>query len=163
VFGQNQLVRVIPGGMGDAFDQLFGFGLPTYRFGLTLRLPIRDRARSADLADALVSKKLDALRTRSLEQRVRLDVLNAINNVESSKAGVKLAEVAVEFARKQAEAEQKKYDLGTNVMYFVLQAQTDLATAQSQLVTQSISYRRNLLNLLRYTGELLDERGIAIQ
>jgi outer membrane protein TolC len=48
-------------------------------------------------------------------------------------------------------------------MYFVLQAQTDLANAQSTLVTQSISYRRAQLNLLRYTGELLEERGVAVQ
>jgi outer membrane protein TolC len=45
----------------------------------------------------------------------------------------------------------------------VLQAQTSLASAESQLVTQSIEYRKSLLNLLRFTGELLDERGVAIK
>jgi outer membrane protein TolC len=163
VFGESQLVQVIPGGFGDALDQLFGFGLPTYQFGITLRLPIRDRARQADLADALVQKRLNALRARNLEQRVRLEVLNAINQVESTKAGVELAKVARDFAQNQADAEQKKYDLGTNIMFFVLQAQTDLAQAQSQLVTQSISYRRAVLNLLRFTGELLEERGVVVQ
>jgi outer membrane protein len=163
VFGQNQLISVVPGGFGDALDQLFGFSLPTYQFGLTLRLPIRDRARHADMDDALVQKRLDTLRARNMEQQVRLDVLNAISALEAAKAGVKLAVVALDFAQKQADAEQKKYDLGTNIMYFVLQAQADLASAQSTLVTQSISHRRSLLNLLRYTGELLDERGIAIR
>jgi outer membrane protein TolC len=163
VFGQSQLVKVTPGGFGDALDQLFGFGLPTYQFGLTLRLPLRDRSRSADLADTLIQKRLDSLRARSIEQQIRLDVLNGINQVESSKAAVALAKVAVEFAQKQVDAEQKKYDLGTNIMYFVLQAQTDLASAQSTLVTQSINYRRSLLTLLRYTGELLEERGVAVQ
>jgi outer membrane protein TolC len=163
VFGQSQLVAVVPGGFSDALDQLFGFSLPTYQFGLTLRLPLRDRARHADMADALVQKRLDTLRARNLEQQVRLDVLNAINSLEAAKAGVKLARVALDFAQKQADAEQKKYDLGTNIMYFVLQAQTDLANAQSTLVTQSISFRRAQLNLLRYTGELLEERGIAVR
>ena len=163
VFGQSQLVAVVPGGFGDALDQLFGFSLPTYQFGLTLRLPLRDRARHADMADALIQKRLDTLRARNVEQQVRLDVLNAINSLEAAKAGVKLARVALDFAQKQADAEQKKYDLGTNIMYFVLQAQTDLANAQSTLVTQSISYRRAQLNLLRYTGELLEERGVAVQ
>lgn len=163
VFGQSQLVNVTPGGFGDALDQMFGFGLPTYQFGLTLRLPLRDRSRSADLADALIQKRLDSLRARSIEQQIRLDVLNGINQVESSKAAVALAKVAVEFAQKQVDAEQKKYDLGTNIMYFVLQAQTDLASAESTLVTQSINYRRSLLTLLRYTGELLEERGVAVQ
>jgi outer membrane protein TolC len=163
VFGQSQLVRVVPGGIGDAMDQLFGFTLPTYAFGLTLRLPLRDRARHADLADALVRKKIDSLRARNLEQQIRLDVLNAINQVEAAKAGVQLARVALEFAQKQVEAEQKRYDLGVTIMYFVLQAQTELAQAQSELVRNSISYRRNVLTLLRVTGQLLDERGVIVQ
>jgi hypothetical protein len=28
---------------------------------------------------------------------------------------------------------------------------------------QSVGYRRNMLNLLRATGELLEERGVAIK
>jgi len=163
VFGQSQLVRVVPGGIGDAMDQLFGFNLPTYAFGLTLRLPLRDRARHADLADALVRKKIDSLRARNLEQLIRLDVLNAINQVEAAKAGVQLARVALDFAQKQVEAEQKRYDLGVTIMYFVLQAQTELAQAQSELVRNSIGYRRNVLALLRVTGQLLDERGVIVQ
>jgi len=163
-FGDGNLVSsIVPGGFNDAISQLFGFQIPTYSFGLTLRFPIRDRRASADLANSLVQKRLDALRVRSTEQRVRLDVLNAVNSVEAAKAGVRLARVAVDFAKKQADAEQKKYDLGTNIMYFVLQAQTSLASAESQLVTQSIEYRKSLLNLLRFTGELLDERGVAIK
>ena len=60
-------------------------------------------------------------------------------------------------------AEQKKYDLGTSVIFFVLDAQTRLVNAEAALVNQTVLYRRNLLNLLRVTGELLDERGIKVQ
>jgi hypothetical protein len=31
------------------------------------------------------------------------------------------------------------------------------------MVQNEITYRRNILNLLRKTGELLEERGITIQ
>jgi outer membrane protein len=158
-----QIVSVVPGGFGDAMSQLFGFSVPTYQFGLTLRLPIRDRRASADLANALVQKKIDSLRVRNTQQRVRQDVLNAVTDLESAKAGVKLAAVSRDFAKKQADAEQKKYDLGTNVIYFVLQAQTNLANAEAELVRQSVQYRRSRLNLFRYTGELLDERGIVLK
>ncbi len=163
VFGGGNVIGTIPGGFGDALNQLFGFSAPVYRIGLTLRFPIRDRRASADLANSLVQKRLDTLRERSTMERIRLDVLTAVNNLESAKAGVKLAQVAADFAKKQVEAEQKKYDLGTNVMYFVLVAQTDLVNAQSELVRQSIQYRKSLLNLYRYTGELLDQRGIVVK
>ncbi len=163
VFGQPQTLKIIPGGFGDALDQLFGFNTPVYQFGLTLRLPLRDRRAQSDLADALVQKKLDTLRTRSIEQTIRLEVLNAINQLESAKAGVRLAAVARDFAQKNLDAEQKKYDLGATYLFFVLEAQTQLTSAEATLVTQAINYRRALLNLLRVTGGLLDERGVVVQ
>ncbi|HWR52895.1 MAG TPA: TolC family protein, partial [Bryobacteraceae bacterium] len=161
--GGSQITRVIPGGFGGAMDQLFGFDAPAYVFGLTLRLPLRDRRATADMADALVTKKQHILRQRSLEQSIRLDVLNAVNNLESTKAGVDLAKKSVDFAQKQVDAEQLKYDLGTTVAYFVMSAQTDLVTAQSELVRQILAYHRARITLLRNTGELLDERGIVLQ
>ncbi len=157
------VINTVPGGFGDALDQLFGFGFPVYGFGLTLNLPIRNRAAAADYADAVVSKRLDALRVRNTEQGVRLDVLNAISLVEGSKASIELAKVALDFAQKRVDAEQKKYDLGTSTLFFLLDAQTALNRAQSDLVNQSVIHRKSLTNLLRFTGELLSERGIAIQ
>ncbi len=164
VFGGGSVVsRIIPGGLGTAMDQLFGFDVPRYEFGLTLRLPIRDRRASADMANALVAKKQDTLRLRSLEQNIRLNVLNAANQIESAKAGVDLAKKAVQFAQLQVDAEQKKYDLGVSIAQFVLQTQADLVNAQSELVRQTVAYQRARVNLLRMTGELLEERGIILQ
>jgi outer membrane protein TolC len=157
------IISTVPGGFSDALDQLFGFGYPVYGFGLVLNLPLRNRSAAADYADAVVSKRLDALRVRNVEQTVRLDVLNAISLVEGSKASIELAKIALDFAQKRVDAEQKKYDLGTSTLFFLLDAQTALNRAQSDLVNQSVNHRKNLTNLLRFTGELLPERGIAIQ
>lgn len=163
VFGQQQIISVIPGGMGDALSQLFGFGFPTYGFSLTWRLPIKDRRASADLSDALINKKLDAMRVKSLEQRVRLEVLTAINQVENSKASVELAKIARDLAQKRVDADLKRYELGTTTIFFVLASQNDLSLAEAALVRESLQYRRNLLTLLQRTGELLQERNIVIQ
>lgn len=157
------IVSTMPGGFGDALNQMFGFGFPVYSLGITLRLPIRDHSAQADLADSLVAKRIDTLSQRSLEKSIRQGVLNAVSQLESSKAAVKLAVIARDLAQKVLDAEQKKYDLGVTQIFFVLDAQRKVATANSVLVTQSTSYRRSLLNLLRLTGELLDERGITIQ
>ncbi len=153
----------LPGGINDAIDQLFNFTYPTYGFSLTLRLPLRNRAAAADLADATVTKRREILNQRNIEQRIRLDVLNAVNAVEQSRAGVRLAGVAQEFARKRLDAEQRKYELGVSTIFLVLQAQTDLTSAESDLVTQSINLRRNQLQLLQSTGELIEERGVVLQ
>jgi outer membrane protein TolC len=153
----------IPGGIADALDQMFGFGFSSYQLGLRLTLPIRSRAASADMADAIVRKKQDSLTVRTTQQTIRLDILNAITNVESSKESVKLAKVARDFAQKALDAENKKYELGTELSQNVLLAQNALAQAESTVVTNQIALRKNLLNLLVKIGTLLDERGIVIQ
>jgi outer membrane protein len=153
----------VPGGFGDTLSQMFGFGFPVYSFGLQLTLPIKSHQASADMADAMVAKKRDALNVRTVKQQVRLDVLTAVSQVESSKDAMKLSVVALGFGRKYMEAEQKKYELGTSTIFFVLQAQGALVAAESSVVQNSVSYRRNLMNLLKTTGDLLEERGIATQ
>ena len=166
VFNQGVASSIItsqPGGLTDALGQMFGFGFSTYQFGLRLALPIRNRSASADMADAVVRKKQDALTLRTTEQTIRLDILNAITNVESSKESVKLAKVARDFAQKALDAENKKYELGTELSQNVLLAQNALAQAESTVVTNEIALRKNLLNLLVKVGTLLEERNIVIQ
>jgi outer membrane protein len=163
VGGGSQIVSVVPGGIGDALSQLFGFSLPTYGFGLTLQLPIKNRTATANLANATVNKKLDALRVRSNEENIRLQVLTAVTNVENSKASVALAKTARDLSLKRVDADKKKYELGAEVIFFVLQAQNDLTTAESALVRETINLRRNQLTLLQRVGTLLEERGIAVQ
>ncbi len=160
--GVTLATQLVPGGIGDALNQVFAFDFPTYAMGLSLRLPLRDRAGQADLADAVLSKRLNSLRARSLEQNIRVDVLNAVTRVESSRAGVRQSQITVNFGQQRLDAEQKRYDLGVTTIFFVLDATQFLLNAQADLVTQSVQYRRDLLNLMRVTGTLLEERGVVV-
>jgi outer membrane protein TolC len=102
------------------------------------------------------------LNVRASEQQIRLDTLNAINQVENSRASVRLAQIARDLSQKRVEAEQKKYELGTSTIFLVLSAQNDLTRDEANLVNQSVGYRRNLLTLMQRTGELLAERGVFL-
>jgi outer membrane protein len=147
----------------NAFSTVFARDNPTYSFGLSVMLPLHDRGAAANLANSLLSKKSDTLTVRRTEEQVRLDVLNAVTALESSKEQVKLAVVSRDLAKQDQESWQKKFDLGTTEMYFVLDAQNRLANAESALSNAYITYHRNELNLERVTGELLERRGIVIQ
>ena len=157
------LVIPIPGGLGEALAGTFGFSNPTYGFGLTLQLPIKDRQTAANLADALVQKRIDAYTKRSTEENIRLQVLTAVQSLNSAKEGIRIGTIARDLARKRVEADQKRYELGATTLYFVLSSQTDFITAESNLVNQIINYRRSELNLLQRTGQLLEERGIVLE
>jgi outer membrane protein TolC len=153
----------VPGGFGDALSQMFGFGFPVYSFGLNLQLPIRSHSAAADLADAIVQKRRDALTIRNTQQQIRLSILNAVSNVESSRKSVELALLAAGYARKSLDAENQKYQLGIDPLQFVLTAQNVLTTAEAAVVQAQVGLRRNLLNVLTQTGDLLEERGIVLQ
>ncbi|RPI07411.1 MAG: hypothetical protein EHM65_11830, partial [Acidobacteriales bacterium] len=157
--GDSAVTSIIPGGLSNALSEVFGFNNTTYTVSLTLDLPIRDRTGSARLADALVRKKLDALGLRSQEQGVRLDVLNAVSQLESSRESVKLAIISRDLAQKRLDAEWQKYNLGTTTMFLVLDAQTQVTTAASRVVSESINYRRNQLGLLRSAGHPAGRAG----
>jgi outer membrane protein TolC len=159
----SQPVLPVVGGLGDALGGVFGFNNPVYGFGLTLRLPIKDRRTSADLADAVNQKRLDALKQRSTEENIRLQVVTAISLLESSKEAIRIATIARDLAQKRVDADQKRYELGATTLFFVLASQADYVSAESNLVNQIINYRRNELNLLQRTGQLLEERGIVVQ
>jgi outer membrane protein len=159
----NAVVTPIPGGLGDALSGVFGFSNPVYGFGLTLTLPIRDRNAAANLADAVVQRRMDTLRVRSTEENIRLQVLNAISLVEGSRESVRIAKIARDLAQKRVDADQQRYELGVITLFFVLDSQNAFVQAEANLVTQTINYKRNVLNMLQRTGELLDERGIVLQ
>ena len=82
---------------------------------------------------------------------------------ESSKESVKLAKVSLEFADKNLDAANKKYELGTGLQLDVSNAQDRKVQAESTVVTNQIQLRKNLINLLVTSGTLLDERSIVIQ
>jgi len=155
-------VLVSEGGLVEALRQMGTFDFPTYGFSLTLRLPIRDRAATVQLANALVAKKQDLLDARAAEQSIRLEVLNAITQAESSRDRVRLAEVSLDFSQKRLDGEQQKYDLGVTDIFVLLDAQNELANSEADLVTQAAQYRRSMTNLLRVTGQLLEERGVVV-
>ena len=124
---------------------------------------VKSHAASADMADAVSNRKRDTLTVRTTQQGIRLDILNAVVSLQGSVEQLKLAKLARDFAQKNLDAENKKYELGTDINQNVILAQNALVQAESNVVVNQIGLRRNLLTVLTKTGELLDERGIVIQ
>jgi outer membrane protein TolC len=150
------------GGLGDALGQVGRFQYPTYGFSFQLNLPIKNRAAQADLGTALVSKRRGLYSLRQLEQSIDLEVRNAANQLEQTKLSMTAAKVARDLAQKTLEAEQRKYELGASQIFFVLDAQTQLAQAEVSLLQAQISYQRAVTDLDRATGQLLERHRVQI-
>jgi outer membrane protein TolC len=153
---------VIPGGLGDALQQLLQWGNPSYNIGLTLSLPIRSRSASMTMANAIIQKKTDALSLRSSQQSLRLSVLQAVNSFVGAIAASKMAVLSRDYAQKDYDAQMLEFKLGMNTQLDLVTGAQELAAADSAMVTAQIQVRTSLLNLWLQTGELLDQRGIVV-
>ncbi len=163
--GVNQFVsggNLVTGTFGDSLNQVGGFNYPSYGVSLELRLPLRNRGAEADLGTALVNRTRALYQTRQRTQAITLEIRNALNQVEGAKMAIDAARTLLDLSRKNLAAEQRKYELGVQTIFFVLDAQTQLAQAEASLVQAQISYRRATTALDRATGELLSRHKVEI-
>jgi outer membrane protein TolC len=159
-YSGNGLAGSPSGGFGDSVNQAFGF--PSYGVSLTLNLPIRNRAAQADLGAALVSRRHDLYSDRQLREQITLEVSNAVHVLEQAKLSLAASREALDLSRKSLAAEQKKRELSSESIFFVLEAQTEVAEAESSLLQAEVSYRLAVAAGQHATGELLGPYHIQI-
>ena len=166
--GGNQYSLVIPGlivsrgGLGTSFNQLFGFNYPGYGATLTLNLPIRNRAAQADLGSALVTRHRDLYSEQQVREQITLDVNNSVHQLEVAKLTLEAGKTALDLAEKTLLADQRKYELGSETIFFLLDSQTRVATARANLLQAQIDYQ-NAISAVDYaTGSLLGAYQVQI-
>jgi len=146
----------------SSLNQLFGFTYPTYYAQLSLTLPIKNRAAKAEMGTALVSRRNDLYNQRQIREQVTLDVSNAVHQLEQAKLSIAAGKEALDLAQKTMAAEQRKYDLGSETIFFVLEAQTELASAQLGLLQAEVNYQLAVAGVDHATGELLEPYHLQI-
>ena len=149
-------------GIADSLGQAFRFTYPTYGASLTLTLPIRRHGAEANLADALVSHRQDQYQERKTNQSITLEVTNAVHSLEEAKLSMEAAKVAADLARDTLRADERKYELGAEPVFFVLDAQTQLAQAELDLIQAQVNFQVAVAQLDHATGELLPHHHVQI-
>jgi outer membrane protein len=150
------------GGLGDAFGQLFGYNFTGYSVGFNLTIPLTNRALQADYSRTLTNKQAVSARRNRLAQQIALDVRNATSIVEMNRARITAAERALQLATMQLEAEQKKFQLGTSQLRFVLQEQQSVTAAQTAQIQSLVNYAKALVEYDRTIGRTLRKNNIEI-
>jgi len=151
---------VAPVSYNSTLNQLVNSTAPDKGMGITLNIPLRNRqAQSVQIRSELEYRQAQ-MRLQQLENQVRIEVRNAQFAVTQNRAAVQAAQAAVELAKQSLDAEQKKYALGASTSTLVLQNQSALATAESNLVSAMAAYEKAQIELDRATGLLLEHAGI---
>jgi hypothetical protein len=151
-----------PVSYAGTLNQLVDGTSPDKGIGVTLTIPIRNRQGQADQVRAELEYRQAQVRLRQLQNQVDIEVRNAQFALRQNRASVQAAQAAVDFARQTLDAEQQKLAVGVSNPTAVLQDQSGLTTAESNLVSAKAAYEKARVELDRATGLLLDHSGIVM-
>ncbi|HLW87587.1 MAG TPA: TolC family protein [Terriglobales bacterium] len=158
----NLIPSASPVGYSTALNQLVDSSAPDKGLGLSLNIPLRNRAaQSAQIRSELEYRQAQ-MRLQQIENQIRIEVRNAQFAVQQNRASVESAQAAVKLGHESLDAEQKKFNLGASTSTLVLQNESALATAESTLVSAMAAYEKSRIELDRATGLLLDHAGIMM-
>jgi outer membrane protein len=155
-----QLIKTT--GLGDGLSQSFHFTYPAYGASLSLTLPIKNHNAEANLADASVSRRRDQYQQRRTTQSITLEVSNAVHALEEAKISMEASKVALDLAQQSLRADERKYELGAETVFFVLDAQTQLAQAALNLIQSQVNFQVAVAQVDHATGDLLEHRHVQI-
>jgi outer membrane protein len=147
---------------GATLNQLVNSTAPDKGVGLSLNIPLRNRAAQATQVRSEFEYRQSQLRIQQIENQVRIEVRSAQFGVQQNRASVDSAQAAVDLARQSLDAEQKKYALGASTSTLVLQNQAAMTQAEVTLVSAKALYEKAEVELDRAIGLLLDHAGILI-
>jgi len=150
-------------GYSDTFSNLFNSTAPDKGLGLQVNIPIRNRTAQAVQMRSELELRQAEMRLQQLQNQVAISVRQTQFTVQQDRAQVEAAEKALELAQQSLDAEQKKYALGASTNFNVLQTETDLATADSNLVQARTAYEKSRVELDRVTGYTLVRNGIVLE
>ena len=150
------------GGLGRNVSQIFRRNFPDYSIGVQVSFPLKNRRAQADMTATLLERRQADILLRQQENSIRAEVRDAVIGVHQARARFTAAEKTRILQERTLDGEQKKFKLGASTIFFVVEAQRDLALARSAEITAQNNYIKAKVALDRATGKTLAANNIAI-
>lgn len=158
---------VVPDAMAGSYGRSFGTigegRFPDASVGLSLSVPVFNRAARGDVAIAKAQRSQAEILVTQQKQRVAVEVRNAVLTLDTAAQRIDAAKAGRAAAETQFRAEKERYGVGLSTNFFVLTRQNDLAQAVLTETAALTDYRKALTDFARASGTLLDERRIEIR
>ena len=154
-------VGYLSGGEGNLLAEILRRNYPSYSAGLSLTIPLRNRAAQGDYATSLLELRQNQLNLRKNVNQIRVDVQNAVVGLQQARARYEAAARSRVLQEQTLAGDEKRYNLGATVSFQVVQDQRDLATAQSAEVQSMANYTHAQINLDQALGTTLEVNRIA--
>jgi outer membrane protein len=152
----------VPGGVSDAFNQIFDADFPVWTVQLNVSYPIGQSAADATYARARIQVQQVQAQLRQLALQIATEVTNAVVQIQGISRRIEASIAARELAEEQLAAEQSKFGAGMSTNFFVVQAQRDLATAQDTELRAILDQQKALVEFERVQRTSLSQAGVSI-
>ena len=157
---QGNVISTVPGGLSNSISDVFSGTFPNYSFGVTLSIPLRNRAAQANAAQAVVEQHQLETSLQRQKNQVTQDVRNAEIAVTQAKAQIDAAIKATAYARQALDAERKKFQVGVTTTLNLILFQRNLVTAEGNEARARQTYAQALVQLQQATATILDAHHI---
>jgi len=129
---------------------------------VNLTIPIRNRAAQANQVRSELEYRQQQVALQQTENTITLQVRQAQFGLQNNYAALQAAIAARDYAKENLDAEQKKFSYGASTPTLVLQASSNLTTAESNVLNSAANYEKAKVLLDYYTGETLTKLGISV-
>lgn len=150
------------GGYFKSLSNLATADYPTFRVGVNISLPLRNRTAKANLGRTLVEADQIKNQQAQQEQTIESDVRNALQALRSSEARLQSAIASRQSAEQLYDSEQRQFRAGTSTVFLVQQRQITLVTARSNELQAQTLLNRAVSDFQRATGTTLSANSVEI-
>jgi len=151
------------GGYGQSLANLFKNDFRSWRFGLNINLPLRNRTAEANLGRSLAEGKQVEAQRQKTEQLIEVEVRNALQAVETARKRVDAAKNSRDNAELQYQSEQRKFDAGQSTNFFVLDRQNALSSARGRELRALTDYTKAVAELQRALSTTLSSNNVEVK
>jgi outer membrane protein TolC len=161
--GPEQCSTTLPSDFGTTLQNTFNYTAPEYQVGFQLNIILRNRIAKADQLRAVMEFRQQQLTFEEQKKNIRFDVRNSQYALQQSRASVDSLQKARDLAQKTFDVTKQEQQLGSKSSLDTLNADHDLAVAESALFTAQAAYEKRKVDIDRATGETLDRMGVSIE
>ncbi|HTS49251.1 MAG TPA: TolC family protein [Bryobacteraceae bacterium] len=155
-------VPYLAGGYGNLLAEIARRNFPNYSAGISLNIPLRNRAAQSDYTTSLLEIRQNELNLQKNINQVRVDVQNAVIGLQQARARYDASVKAQDLQQQTFSADQRKYQLGAGTVFQVIQDQRDLASAVSARMQAMANFTHAKIALDQALGTTLETNGISL-
>lgn len=129
---------------------------------ISLTWDVQNRGPKGQHEAALLQLKKAEVQLDQVRQQVAAGVIRAANGLRTASKVMEVADISLELAKENLEAEQARFEVGRSTNYDVLQRLDEVDTAAASALSTQINYLKALVQLQALNGEILPAYGLDL-